>query len=299
MSACRARRAFAGALALAAAAAFAQADRFAGVTIVATHVAGGVYMLEGAGGNIAVSVGEDGVLMVDDQFAPLAERIAAAIDEIVAKAGAEDGESRPRFVLNTHYHGDHTAGNAFFGRSGVVIAHANVRTRLVAQGMAAAGLPDVTFEDGLRLHFNGAIDVLHLARGHTDGDAMVWFRDAGVAHLGDHFFNGRFPYVDVPSGGSVSGFLDNLARAVDMLPSDIHVIPGHGPLATIDDVKRAMEVIAESRAAVREAMAAGALDALKRDGFGKWEAWGGGFIDAPRWIDIVAASELADLRGGQ
>ena len=272
-------------LAFAATSAVAQpAARFAAVEVKATHVAGAVHMLEGAGGNIGVSVGADGVLMVDDQFAPLAERIAAAIAEI--------GDGAPRYVLNTHFHGDHTGGNVYFGRTGTILAHANVYSRLADGGMEAVGLPVVTFLDRLRLHFNGdEIDVIHLPRGHTDGDSIVWFKDSGVVHLGDHFFNGRFPFVDVPNGGSVDGLLANLGTVIDMLPADTRVIPGHGPLASVADVAEAIAVIRESQAMVREAAAAGTVDDLKRDGFEQWDEWGAGFINTERWIDIVIESD--------
>ena len=261
------------------------ADRFAAVEIKATHVAGAVHMLEGAGGNIGISAGADGVLMVDDQFAPLADRIAAAIAEI--------GDGRPKFVLNTHFHGDHTGANEYFGRTGTILAHANVYTRLADGGMPAVGLPVVTFEDRVRLHFNGdEIDVIHLPRGHTDGDSIVWFKESGVVHMGDHFFKGRFPFVDVQSGGSVDGLAANLAAALDMLPSDTHVIPGHGALATVADVAESISVIRASQAVIRQAVANGTVDDLKRDGFGRWESWGTGFINTARWIDIVVQSDL-------
>ena len=261
-------------------------DRFADVEIKTTHVAGAVHMLEGAGGNIGVSVGSDGVLMVDDQFAPLAGRISAAIESLGGGAAA--------YVLNTHYHGDHTGGNPIFGATGVIVAHENVRVRLVAGDMAPAGLPVVTFADRIRLYFNGdRIDVIHLPRGHTDGDSVVWFRNAGVIHMGDHLFHGRFPYVDVPSGGSVDGFLANLETVLEMIPSDTRVIPGHGPLAGVDALRESVSVIRESQEMVREAVANGTIDALERDGFGCWEEWGSGFISTERWISIVRESDAA------
>ena len=271
-------------LAIASSVVFGAADRFAGIEVRATAVQGGVHMLEGAGGNIGVSVGSDGTLIVDNQFLPLAERIVAAIADV--------GGGLPSYVLNTHFHGDHTGGNPFFGRSAAILAHDNVRVRLAGSGVPAVGLPMITYSDRLRLHFNGdEIDVVHLPRGHTDGDSLVWFKNSGVVHLGDHFFNGRFPFVDVAAGGSVDGLLDNLRRAVDMLPADARVIPGHGTLAGVVDIEAAIEVIEASQAVVREAVAAGTLDALKRDGFGRWAEWGAGFISEARWIAIVVQSD--------
>ena len=265
------------------------ADRFADAKINTTPVAGGVYMLTGVGGNIGVSTGSDGVLMVDSEFASLTERIVAALADIDEGVGG-----MPRFVLNTHYHGDHVDGNAFFGRDGVILAHHNVRQRLMSSNMPAVGLPVITFEDGVRLHFNdNEIDVIHLPNGHTDGDAVVWFKDANVIHMGDHFFKDRFPYVDVPGGGNVDGFLANIRTVLGWLPADAKVIPGHGTLANVADLTRAADVIRDSQAAVREAVANDALDALKRDGFGRWSDWGSGFISESRWIDIVVESDRA------
>ena len=260
------------------------ADPFGGVEIKATHVAGAVHMLEGAGGNIGVSVGDDGVLIVDDQFAPLAERIEAAIMKL--------GGAAPRFVLNTHFHGDHTGGNAHFGRTGLIVAHENVRVRLASGQAPAVALPVVTYQDRVRIHFNGdEIDVIHLPNGHTDGDSVVWFKSAGVIHMGDHFFSGRFPFVDVASGGSVAGFVANIEAVLDMVPADTRVIPGHGPLGGVDELRLALGVIRESADIVRKAMADGTLDDLKRDGFGRWSDWGSGFISEGRWIAIVEQSE--------
>ena len=262
------------------------ADPFADVEITATHVGGAVHMLEGRGGNIGVSVGEDGVLIVDDQFMPLATRILAAIESLGGKA--------PRFVLNTHFHGDHTGSNPFFGRTGVVMAHDNVLARLASGDMPPVGLPMVTYRDRLRLRFNGDdVVVLHLPRGHTDGDSVVWFKESNVVHMGDHLFNGRFPFVDVANGGSVGGVLANLRRVVEMVPADAKVIPGHGPLATVADVAAAADMIEASRAMVREAVANGALDALKAKGLERWPGWGDGFISEARWIDTIVASDRA------
>ena len=262
------------------------ADRFANVEIKTTHVAGAVHMLEGVGGNIGVSVGDDGVLIVDDQFAPLAERIGAAVDAL--------GGGAPRLVLNTHFHGDHTGGNAHFGRAGVIVAHDNVRVRLAAGNAPSAALPVVTYQDRVRLHLNGdEIDVIHLPRGHTDGDSVVWFKNAGVIHMGDHLFNGRFPFVDVAGGGSVGGMIANIETVLGMIPADTRVIPGHGPLGGVPELVQALDVIRDSAAVVREAIADGTLGDLKRNGFGRWPEWGSGFISEARWIGIVEQSERA------
>ena len=261
-------------------------ERFADVEIKTIPVTEGISMLEGVGGNIGVSVGPDGVLMVDDQFAPLSERIAAAIDRL--------GGGLPTYVINTHYHGDHVGGNAFFGREGAVLAHDNVRVRLIAGETPADALPIITFRERLRLFFNGdEVVVLHLPRSHTDGDAVVWFKKAGVIHLGDMLFNGRFPFVDVAGGGSVDGLIANLRKMLRRLPEDIRVIPGHGPLAGIAEVREAIDVIEESQAMVRAAVAEGALEELKQNGFGRWQDWGSGIISEQRWIEIIVESDAA------
>ena len=283
----------AGALLLASAGA-AQQDRFAGVEIKTVPVAGPVYMIEGAGGNIGVSAGADGVLMVDSQFAPLAKRILAAVKAI--------GGGAPKLLLNTHLHGDHVGGNAFFAATGVVLAHTNVRARMATQSSlagsvgnaAASGLPTATFDDRLRLFFNGdEIDVIHLPRGHTDGDAVVWFKDSQVIHMGDHLFSKRFPFVDVANGGTVAGLLRNLEQVLEMLPPDTKVIPGHGPLGGVPDIVATAEMIRRSVAAVRKAAAAGKVEELKQSGIDGYQDWNWGFVNAARWIDTIVASEAA------
>ncbi len=262
----------------------APADRFADVEMKATPVSGSVYMLEGAGGNIGVSIGADGTLIIDDQFAPLAEKIIAALKDL--------GGDRPKLILNTHYHGDHTGSNPEMGTTGTIISHDNVRVRLLAEeNFARSGLPLVTFDDDVNVHFNDDdIELIHGPSGHTDGDSVVWFKKANVIHMGDQFFNGFFPYIDVGSGGSVDGFIANVERVLAMVPADIKVIPGHGPLASKDDLAAAIGVVKKSSGEVRAALnsgtsaetIAGKLDA-------DYPGWGSGFISAARWIQIIEA----------
>ncbi|MBW2274860.1 MAG: MBL fold metallo-hydrolase [Deltaproteobacteria bacterium] len=267
-----------------------RADRFAAVEIEVQPVAGSVYMLKGAGGNIGVSVGADGTLIVDDQFAPLAARIEKALQGL--------GGGKPRLVLNTHFHGDHTGGNAHFGAEGTILAHDNVRIRLLAeQGMNRAGLPLVTFADRLTVHFNDEeIQIVHMPSGHTDGDSVVWFKNANVIHMGDHLFNGRFPFIDLERGGSVRGYLRNLKTLHDMVPEDVRVIPGHGALGDKAAIRKSIDMIEATQGIVRQAHAAGrSAEEIASRGLGaEWAAFGTGFIDEERWIAIL----LAGLESG-
>ena len=265
---------------------------FSKVEIKVTKVAGNVYMLEGAGGNIGVTAGPDGLLMVDDQFAPLADRIRGALKQL-SPAG------RLRFVLNTHWHGDHTGGNASFGPESTILAHLNVRKRLAA-GATLMGrtippappeaLPLVTYDEGVRIHFNGEeIRVVHYPAGHTDGDSIIFFTGANVIHMGDHFFAGRFPFVDTSSGGSVDGLTRNIAQVIAGAPAGVRIIPGHGPLSTIDDLKTYHQMLVETSGIVRQRVAAGrTLEQVKAEGLPeKWKTWGTGFINTERWLETL------------
>ncbi|MDQ7054586.1 MAG: MBL fold metallo-hydrolase [candidate division KSB1 bacterium] len=264
------------------------------VTIKTTHVAGNVYMLEGRGGNIGVSVGEDGILLVDDQFAPLAEKIRKAVQNL-----------RPgdiRFILNTHWHGDHTGGNPIFGKESTIIAHTNVRKRLMTEQRRGSRVtppapkeawPVITFDRSVSIHFNGEeIKVMHYPRGHTDGDAVVFFTQSNVVHMGDDFFSGRFPFVDLDSGGDVEGLAGNIGQIINELPADVKIIPGHGPISTLDDLKAYHTMLKESIVHVRKQIEAGKdLAAVKAAGVPKeYSGWGWRFISAERWLEIVYRS---------
>ena len=277
----------------AAGAARAQGD-LSRVQIKATPIAGNIYMLEGAGGNIGVSAGADGILIVDDQFAPLADKIRAALKEL--------NPGQLRFVLNTHYHGDHTGGNAVFGKESTIIAHDNVRRRLASEltllgnkvpPAPKEALPVVTFNQSVSIHFNGEeIRVRHFPQGHTDGDSIIFFTGSNVVHLGDHFFAGRFPFVDLDHGGSVAGMTRNISDLIAELPAAVRIIPGHGPISTLDDLKLYRRMLTETTALIRKEMQAGkTLEQLKAAGLPEeWKSWGTGFIKTERWIETVYKS---------
>ena len=271
---------------------FAQQD-FSKVEIKVTKVAGSVYMLIGSGGNIGVSVGDDGIVIVDDQFAPLAPKIKEALHGITAKP--------IKFILNTHYHGDHTGGNEVFGKDAPIIAHENVRKRL-ASGSKALGretppapkdaLPVITFNDRATLHVNGEdIRAVHFPHGHTDGDSVIYFTQSNVVHMGDDFFNGMYPFVDVENGGSVSGMLANVDKVLTTLPDDAKVIPGHGPLSDKAGLRAFADVLRGTLGAVSQALAAGkTLDQMKAENIlSKWASWGKGFIKTDRWLDLLVS----------
>ena len=262
-------------------AAYAQRD-MSKVEIKATAVAGNIHMLEGQGGNIAVSTGPDGVLMVDDQFAPLADKISAAIEKL--------DQGPIKFLLNTHWHGDHTGGNAHFGRKATIVAQTNVRKRLANKSdTPKEALPAITFDDSASVHINGEeIRLIHLGPGHTDGDSVIHFTKSGVVHMGDLFFNGRFPFVDMASGGDVAGLLKNIEAALVKIPADAKIIPGHGALATKADLEKYRDMLVETTSLVKKAIADGkSLADVKAAGLPeKYKDWGSGFINAGRWLEI-------------
>ncbi len=254
---------------------------FSNVEVKSLHVAGNVHMLEGSGGNIGLLVGDDGILMIDDQFAPLADKIRAATAKI------HNGELK--FLVNTHWHGDHTGGNGIFGKVATIVAHTNVRKRL-SEKQSGAALPVVTYDDSVSLHVNGEdVELMHVPRGHTDGDSIVFFKQANVVHMGDQFFAGRFPYVDLGSGGSVQGYMDNVKGVIDRVPSNVKIIPGHGPLSTVDDLKQFHTMMTKTTTVVRDHMKAGkSLEEIQKAGLpSEWKDWGAGFINQDRWISII------------
>ena len=264
------------------------------VQVKTTKVAGNVYMLQGRGGNVGALVGMDGILIVDDDYKALSAKLAAALKEL--------GSDKPRFVFNTHWHGDHTEGNEFFGKDSIIVAHINVRKRLmdppVVFGMKTPpypsfALPIITYTESISLHINGEeVRAVHYPNGHTDGDTVVFFKNASVVHLGDDFFVGRFPFVDLDSGGSVQGMIYNVATLITQIPADAKLIPGHGPLATLDDLKAYHQALVETSNLIQAEMKKGkSLDEIKKAGLpDKYKEWGSGFIKTDMWIETVYRS---------
>ncbi len=274
------------------------AQDFDAVEIEATDLGGGIHMLTGQGGNIGVSVGSDGVVLIDDQFAPLSKKILAAVARI--------SPGNVRFVLNTHWHGDHTGGNENLGLGGaVIVAHDNVRERMsVEQFMAAFGrrvpaspkaaLPIVTFDQSMTLHFNGGeIHVFHVDPAHTDGDSIVHFRSANVIHMGDTYFNGMYPFIDTSSDGTLNGLIDAAGRVLDIANDETKIIPGHGRLSNRAELEAYRDMLVAVRDQISKAMAAGSdveqvVAAKPTAAFDA--AWGGGFMKPDDFVRIAFAT---------
>lgn len=271
-------------------------DRFAKVQMKVTKVSGNVYMLEGDGGNIGASVGEDGIVMVDDQYAPLAEKIQAALKGITDKP--------VRVIINTHYHGDHTGGNALFQREAPIIAHDNVRKRMEEGGTAGNygsvsfpakpqpknALPIITFDHNMTVHLNGEdVQAIHFPHGHTDGDSVVFFPKSNVVHTGDDFVTYGFPFIDLSGGGSVEGMIMALEEIIPKLPADVKVIPGHGGVSNLDDVRRYLTMLKETRVAIENGIKQGkTLDQLKQEKvLEPWKKWSGPLISSDAFIEIL------------
>jgi glyoxylase-like metal-dependent hydrolase (beta-lactamase superfamily II) len=279
---------------LAAGSAHGQQD-FSKVTIETTKLTEGIYMLKGAGGNIGVSVGEDGVIVIDDQYAPLTPKIQEAISKL---------SNKPiKFVINTHWHGDHVGGNENMAAAGaVLIAHDNVRKRMSSEQFIALmnrkvppspakALPIVTFTSDITLHFNGEdIRVMHVDPTHTDGDSIIVFPKAKVVHMGDCYMTISYPFADVSSGGSFDGFIATSNKIVGMSDATTKIIPGHGPLSTTAELKAWHDMLVEIRTAVKKQVDAGKslADIQKQKLTAKWdEKWGGEFIKPEQIVDFA------------
>ncbi len=265
------------------------------VEIRTVPVADGVYMLMGSGGNIGLSIGEDGAFVIDDQFAPLTDKILAAIRALTDKPVS--------FVINTHWHGDHTGGNENMGKAGaIIVAHENVRVRMSEEQFIEAfdsrtppapvgALPIITFSDAVTFHWNGDdIRVFHVEHAHTDGDAMVRFSHANAVHMGDTYFSGTYPFIDVSTGGGIDGVIRAAALILETVDDNTQIIPGHGDLSNRAELRDYWEMLITVRLRMRKLIDEGKskeqivaakptadLDAK----------WGGGFMEPDVWVGIV------------
>jgi glyoxylase-like metal-dependent hydrolase (beta-lactamase superfamily II) len=267
------------------------------VTIGTLPLTGQIYMLTGQGGNIGLFIGPDGTFLIDDQFAPLTEKILAAIKAV--------GGEQPKFLINTHYHGDHTGGNENLGRSGsLIFSHDNVRERLVSGSYLAAfkmkssaaapqGLPVVTFGEDLSFHLNGeTVHAIHVPHAHTDGDSFIHFQSANVIHAGDIFFNGFYPFIDVPHGGSLKGMIQAVERILALADEQTKIIPGHGLLADKAQLTSYRQMLGVAYERLRELRVVGKTveEAVAAKPLADLEGtWGGGLFSGDRWIELVYA----------
>ncbi len=276
----------------------ASAQNFDSVQIRTVPLSRGLAMLMGAGGNMALSYGDEATFLVDDQFAPLTPKIVAAIAKLTPNA--------TRYVVNTHFHGDHSGGNENFGKAGaVIVAHENVRRRMsteqlnkifnrTAPASPKAALPVVTFTDQVTFHQNGEdISIFHVKSAHTDGDAIVWFRGANVIHMGDTYFRERYPFIDVDGGGSLDGLVAALDRVLGAIDANTRVIPGHGELSNKAEMVEYRNVMATTRDRVKKLIAEGKTleQAVAAKPLAEYDArWGGGFIKPDLFLKLVYAS---------
>jgi len=262
---------------------------FDAVQIEAIPVSDNIYMLTGAGGNMGLIVGEDGAFLIDDQFAPLTDKITAAIAELT--------DQSIRFVINTHYHGDHTGGNENLGKAGaLIVAHDNVYKRMSAEEFMEdaetpkEALPVVTFTEDVTFHINDEhVHGFHIGDAHTDGDTIIHFKNANVVHMGDIYFSGLFPYIDVDSGGSIDGIITAVNRVLALSNEDTKIIPGHGPLSSMDDLKGYRSFLTKLRSKVSQLISEGKTleeiqEANPTEGY---EEWNWEFISSNRIVESV------------
>jgi glyoxylase-like metal-dependent hydrolase (beta-lactamase superfamily II) len=283
-----------------------QDQDFSKVEMKVTKVAGSVYMLQGAGGNIGASVGDDGIVIVDDQYAPLADKIQAALKGITDKP--------VRFVINTHYHGDHTGGNVYFQKQAPIIAQDNVRKRLESGGSAGNGgsihmdnkpvdkgaLPIITFDHDVTVHLNGEdIRALFFPAGHTDGDSIIFFPKSNVVHMGDDFVTYGFPFIDVDSGGSINGMIDGVEKVIAQVPPDVKIIPGHGPVSSLDDVSAYLTMLKETRGAVEKALKQHKTLAQMKQAklLDPWKKYSGDFVNQDAFLETLYNSLTGQKNG--
>lgn len=258
-----------------------------------TKVSKKVHMISGAGGNVAVFTGSDGILLVDSQFSESHKKLKKEISKI--KKG------KIGFLVNTHWHGDHTGANLHFGKKSVIVAHQNVRAKLLdnqrinflkktIKKQPKAGLPKVTFSNHVKLHYNDEeVEILHIAEGHTNGDAVVFFHQQKVVHLGDLFFSGKFPFVDLEHGGNVIKYHNNLKTLLKTIPKDYKIIPGHGPLSGYKDFEDFEKVVSKSIDRVKDEKEIGRKleDISLKSVLEHHPGYEKGFISEEKWVKLI------------
>ena len=266
-----------------------------GQQIDSVKVNDSIHMLTGKGGNIGVLIGKDGTLLIDDKFAPMTDAILAKITEL--------GGATPKFVINTHYHGDHTGGNENLGKAGsIIVSHANVRSLLtmetvikafnkVTPPQPKAALPIITFTRDMSFHLNGkTISIVHVPAAHTDGDSIVHFREDNVIHAGDAMFNGFFPFIDTKHGGTVRGAIAAVDTILALANGTTQIIPGHGPLASKKELSEYRHMLATAQERLGKLKSAGktTTQAVAERPLADLDAkWGNGMFKSDRWIEII------------
>lgn len=275
-------------------------DDFSKIEFKSKELTKSIFMLEGAGGNITALIGPEGVLLVDDDFAEMSEKLVTKLKEL--------GGSSPRFIINTHFHYDHTGGNENFGTTATIIAASEVRTRLMSEqtlwraqhpAVSAKALPVLTYDQSLELHLNNEdIKIVHFSKGHTDGDTVVFFNKNKIVSMGDLYFSGMYPIFHPEHQGSLSGYIQNIKAVLAMTPADAQIVSGHGPSSTRADLETYREMLEDSVAIVKNGIKKGlTLEQLKKIGLPKkWDSFGHGYLTTEQWIGLVYKNTKKDAR---
>lgn len=259
-----------------------------------------IHLLQGKGGNIAVLKGDKGLLLIDSDYQEMSKALSETLE-------AYGGKEKVTYVINTHWHGDHTEGNHMLGRHSTIVAHDNVRQRLltrqevklfnaVKEPYPEESVPSITYESAMSLHFAGEhVKLIHFPSGHTDGDTVVYFKGANVVHMGDHFFSGMFPFVDVQNGGNVLNMAANVKQVIATIDNKTKIIPGHGPLSGKRDLQKFHDMLVGTSLEVKTMMDKGmSLEEIQKNGLDKkWASWAKGLLPEPVWIGIVHSSLMS------